>query len=164
MLLAGGGYKAVSDFATSGHTHSYLPLSGGTMTGGITFPSNARIDSNGIYNFNELNVFNIISNRITVNTRVYSDATNPIDMSMIPQSSVVCANSSKSITVVLPRTAKAGHIVVITFLAGCKGYISASTSALINNQILIPATAGTYILMYVEVSSTDKRWVFISHP
>ena len=164
VLLAGGGYKAVSDFATSGHTHSYLPLSGGTMTGGITFPSNARIDSNGIYNFNELNVFNIISNRITVNTRVYSDATNPIDMSMIPQSSVVCANSSKSITVVLPRTAKAGHIVVITFLAGCKGYISASTSALINNQILIPATAGTYILMYVEVSSTDKRWVFISHP
>lgn len=35
VLLGGGGHKAVSDFATSGHTHSYLPLSGGTMTGQI---------------------------------------------------------------------------------------------------------------------------------
>lgn len=32
LLLGGGGTKAVSDFATSGHTHSYLPLSGGTLT------------------------------------------------------------------------------------------------------------------------------------
>lgn len=29
--------KHASDFATSGHTHSYLPLSGGTMTGALTF-------------------------------------------------------------------------------------------------------------------------------
>lgn len=28
--------KKASDFATAGHTHSYLPLSGGTMTGAIT--------------------------------------------------------------------------------------------------------------------------------
>ena len=45
VLLGGGGHKAVSDFATSGHTHSeyaasshthsYLPLAGGTMTGAI---------------------------------------------------------------------------------------------------------------------------------
>ena len=34
VLLGGGGHKAVSDFATSGHTHSYLPLSGGTLNGG----------------------------------------------------------------------------------------------------------------------------------
>ena len=32
VLLGGGGHKAVSDFATSGHTHSYLPLSGGTIS------------------------------------------------------------------------------------------------------------------------------------
>lgn len=32
LLLGGGGTKAVSDFASSGHTHSYLPLSGGTMS------------------------------------------------------------------------------------------------------------------------------------
>ena len=30
-------YKASNYYATSGHTHSYLPLSGGTMTGDITF-------------------------------------------------------------------------------------------------------------------------------
>ena len=45
VLLGGGGHKAVSDFATSGHTHSgfaasshthdYLPLSGGTVTGNV---------------------------------------------------------------------------------------------------------------------------------
>ena len=35
VLLGGGGHKLISDFATSSHTHSYLPLSGGTMTGDI---------------------------------------------------------------------------------------------------------------------------------
>ena len=33
VLLGGGGHKLISDFATSQHEHSYLPLSGGTMTG-----------------------------------------------------------------------------------------------------------------------------------
>lgn len=36
VLLGGGGHRLISDFATSGHTHSYLPLSGGTMTGPLT--------------------------------------------------------------------------------------------------------------------------------
>ena len=36
IVLAGGGTKAVSYFATAGHTHSYLPLSGGTLTGNLT--------------------------------------------------------------------------------------------------------------------------------
>lgn len=36
VLLAGGGHKSVSDFATSSHTHAYLPLSGGTLTGSLT--------------------------------------------------------------------------------------------------------------------------------
>lgn len=31
VLLGGGGHKAISDFSTSGHTHAYLPLAGGTM-------------------------------------------------------------------------------------------------------------------------------------
>ena len=35
VLLGGGGHKAISDFAMSGHTHSYLPLVGGTMAGQI---------------------------------------------------------------------------------------------------------------------------------
>ena len=33
LLLSNGGQKAVSDFAIKGHTHNYLPLSGGTETG-----------------------------------------------------------------------------------------------------------------------------------
>lgn len=33
VLLGGGGHKALSDLGSS-HTHSYLPLSGGTMNGG----------------------------------------------------------------------------------------------------------------------------------
>ena len=37
VLLGGGGTKAISDFATSDHTHSYLSLSGGTLTGAVTF-------------------------------------------------------------------------------------------------------------------------------
>ena len=50
VLLGGGGHKAVSDFATSGHTHSYaaadhthayLPTAGGNMNSG------ARIGGNG---------------------------------------------------------------------------------------------------------------------
>ena len=36
------GYNAV-DFALTGHTHSYLPLSGGTMSGGIKFSNNVEI-------------------------------------------------------------------------------------------------------------------------
>ena len=33
VLLGGGGHKSVSDFATAGHSHPYLPLSGGTLGG-----------------------------------------------------------------------------------------------------------------------------------
>ena len=45
VLLGGGGHKAVSDFATSGHDHNgtYLPLSGGTMTGAITMNTGTGI-------------------------------------------------------------------------------------------------------------------------
>ena len=35
VLLAGGGHKAISDFSMA-HSHPYLPLSGGTMTGALT--------------------------------------------------------------------------------------------------------------------------------
>ena len=35
-LLAGGGHKPLSDFSMA-HTHPYLPLSGGTLSGGIVF-------------------------------------------------------------------------------------------------------------------------------
>lgn len=43
VLLGGGGHKAISDFSMS-HSHPYLPLSGGTMTGDapITFQRNRR--------------------------------------------------------------------------------------------------------------------------
>lgn len=45
VLLGGGGHKAVSDFAISGHDHNgtYLPLSGGTMTGAITMNTGTGI-------------------------------------------------------------------------------------------------------------------------
>lgn len=43
VLLGGGGHKAVSDFATSSHTHNYLPLSGGTMSGYISAPGKGII-------------------------------------------------------------------------------------------------------------------------
>ena len=44
VLLGGGGHKVVSDFATSSHTHSYLPLAGGTMAGTalISWPSSGN--------------------------------------------------------------------------------------------------------------------------
>ena len=51
VLLGGGGTKAVSDFATSGHNHdsTYLKLSGGTMTSGaqVTFPGASTDTSYG---------------------------------------------------------------------------------------------------------------------
>lgn len=43
--------KHASDFSLSNHTHSYLPLSGGTMTGEIKFPIGGTT-SIGIYNTN----------------------------------------------------------------------------------------------------------------
>lgn len=35
VLLGGGGHKLISDFAMASHSHSYLPLSGGTLTGQV---------------------------------------------------------------------------------------------------------------------------------
>lgn len=49
VLLGAGGHKAISDFATSGHKHDYLPLSGGTLTGrleanyGVNIPGNLEV-------------------------------------------------------------------------------------------------------------------------
>lgn len=61
VLLGGGGHKAVSDFATSGHTHSYLPLSGGTMTG--TINANDGVQNTGIkFKSNNANL-NALSNQ-----------------------------------------------------------------------------------------------------
>jgi len=36
VLLGGGGHKAISDFAGASHSHNYLPLSGGTISGNLT--------------------------------------------------------------------------------------------------------------------------------
>ena len=36
LLLSNGGQKAVSDFAIKDHPHSYLPITGGTLTGPLT--------------------------------------------------------------------------------------------------------------------------------
>ena len=46
LLLSNGTTKAQSSFATSGHTHSYLPLSGGTLTGTVLFPVGSNSASN----------------------------------------------------------------------------------------------------------------------
>ena len=42
VLLGGGGHKAVSDFSMA-HSHPYLPLAGGTMTGTIKFNGNTSL-------------------------------------------------------------------------------------------------------------------------
>ena len=43
VLLGGGGHKLLSDFSMS-HSHPYLPLAGGTMTGAINLSStNAKL-------------------------------------------------------------------------------------------------------------------------
>lgn len=47
VLLGGGGHKAISDFATSGHTHSYLPLSGGTVSGNTYINRNSFVTTEG---------------------------------------------------------------------------------------------------------------------
>ena len=36
VLLGGGGHKPISDFAGASHSHDYLPLSGGTISGNLT--------------------------------------------------------------------------------------------------------------------------------
>ena len=41
VLLGGGGHKLLSDFSMA-HSHPYLPLSGGTLSGGITFKYGAN--------------------------------------------------------------------------------------------------------------------------
>ena len=35
VLLGGGGHKLISDFAGASHSHNYLPLSGGTISGNL---------------------------------------------------------------------------------------------------------------------------------
>ena len=50
VLLGGGGHKAISDFSMS-HSHPYLPLSGGTMTGVIA----SNVSSGSYINANKGN-------------------------------------------------------------------------------------------------------------
>ena len=38
-LLAGGGHKPLSEFSMA-HTHPYLPLAGGTMSGALNLANN----------------------------------------------------------------------------------------------------------------------------
>ena len=45
VLLGAGGHKALSDFATSGHTHDYLPVTGGTVTGPVYLKSDLVLPS-----------------------------------------------------------------------------------------------------------------------
>ena len=42
-LLAGGGHKPLSEFSMA-HTHPYLPLSGGTITGNIILKGETSAD------------------------------------------------------------------------------------------------------------------------
>ena len=42
-LLAGGGHKPLSEFSMA-HTHPYLPLSGGTITGNIILKGRTSAD------------------------------------------------------------------------------------------------------------------------
>ena len=42
-LLAGGGHKPLSEFSMA-HTHPYLPLSGGTVTGNIILKGGTSAD------------------------------------------------------------------------------------------------------------------------
>ncbi len=48
--LGSAAYTASTDYATSGHTHSYLPLSGGTLTGNLTITNSntLRLKHTGI--------------------------------------------------------------------------------------------------------------------
>lgn len=48
VLLGGGGHKAISDFSMS-HSHPYLLLSGGTLTGNLTMKGDKRITFNSSY-------------------------------------------------------------------------------------------------------------------
>lgn len=43
LLLSNGGVKAVSDFAVASHSHSYLPLTGGTLTGNVTISTDSYL-------------------------------------------------------------------------------------------------------------------------
>lgn len=70
VLLGGGGHKLISDFATSEHTHSYLPLYGGTVTG-------------------TLNVKNLV-----VNPRIYESRAS--DSNLVFQAYMVNNNTKKA--------------------------------------------------------------------
>ncbi len=52
ILLGGGGHKPVSDFATSAQLANYLPLSGGTLTGG------GRISEQGVITIQQASTLN----------------------------------------------------------------------------------------------------------
>lgn len=58
VLLGGGGHKALSELGSS-HTHNYLPLSGGTMTGPIKFTASSS-DGAKIYSEVEEDVTRLI--------------------------------------------------------------------------------------------------------
>ena len=63
VLLGGGGHKLISDFATSSHTHSYLPLGGGTLTGALTI--SAGITSTSAFVNTGDSTLKVYSGRIT---------------------------------------------------------------------------------------------------
>jgi len=63
VLLGGGGHKAVSDFSMA-HSHSYLPLAGGTMEAGagISWPqgTSSTWDTYGLNTYQGLKILNTV--------------------------------------------------------------------------------------------------------
>ena len=68
VLLGGGGHKLISDFATSEHTHAYLPLSGGHISGEITFGSikTYNTTTESIVNYYNILHLNVRNNKLVI--------------------------------------------------------------------------------------------------
>lgn len=71
--LGSAAYTASTDYATASHTHSYLPLSGGTLTGRLEIPSG--FDGKGIHiNASSGNGLYLWGDNEGGNIRIYSPA------------------------------------------------------------------------------------------
>ena len=136
--LKSAAYTESSAYATSGHTHSYLPLSGGTLTGNLTFQRTTATRGtapSSAVNFDMADVKDSAGNRFSLletsyatdkscKTSIFAYNSTAATGNNIGSIGIGC-NTSGTVYTFAPTPAAADNTTKIATTAFCKDFIKA---------------------------------------